>query len=104
MELFHLLQKYLAISGVEPFQKERSTIVYLKRLLVFIVSTISFMSSLIFIAIGANAIAEYADAFYICETVLTYTTFPFVIFLWKMDSIFKLIEDFEHLIEQRKKI
>lgn len=104
MQLFRLNQKYLAIMGIEafqPFSENQPLIVFVRRLLVLISLTICVILSSVFLAYEAKTLNEYADSFYGFATT-TAIFFLFTIFLWKMDSLFKLIVDFEKLIEQRK--
>lgn len=76
-------------------------IVYLKRTVFSTLATSSLISAFIFIGYEAKTIDQYVDALYLSATLMI-STFHFVIFLWKMDNLFKLIDDFEHLIKERK--
>lgn len=104
MKSFQSFRKYLAILGIEPlqpFQKNHSMIMQLKRLVVFIIFNLFVILLLVFVGCEADSLDEYADAFYMSAT-LTTMLFVFTIFLWKMDILFKLIGDFEELIQKRK--
>lgn len=104
MRIFRLYRKYLAFIGVaplEPFQKNHSMAVVLKRLPLLILCVPWFICMVIFIGYEAKSIGEYVDAFFMCAS-LAVSNFIFVMFLWKMDILFKSIEDFGNLIEQRK--
>lgn len=106
MRIFQSIRNYLSIMGIESlqsFQKNRSMIVQLKRLVVIIIFVLFVTSSVVFIGFEANSLGEYADASYMFAT-LDWMFFAFVVFLWKMDDIFKLIEGFEELIQHRKKL
>lgn len=71
--------------------------------MVFIVLSVFIIFSGIFIIYKAESIDEFADAFYMSATATT-IFFLFLIYIWKMDSLFKFIEGFENLIEYRKSI
>ena len=103
MRIFQSIRKYLAILGIEPLQPFQKKRLMTKRLVVFIIFILFFTSSLVFIGYEASSLGEYADAFYMSAT-LDWMIFAFGILLWKMDDIFKLIGDFEKLIQQRKSI
>lgn len=105
MKIFQFLENYLAILGIEPlqsFQKNHSTALLLKRLLVFILFITWLICIIHFAVYEAKTIDEYADAFYITVCLITILSI-FPIILWKMDNLFEFIKDLEDLIEQRKK-
>lgn len=104
MKIFQLLRKYLAILGVEPLQpieKNQRIEMYLKRMQLLVLCIQWVICLTVFIGCEAKTIDEYTDAIYISSCVTTILcTFPIII--WKIDNLFKLIEDFEDLIRQRK--
>lgn len=105
MKLFQLHRKFIAVMGVEllqPFQKNQAMIVIIKRLLYFISLILFVILSSVFLGYEAQTLDEYADSFYGSVSTVVFSLI-FAIILWKMDSLFKLIGDFEQLIEQRKK-
>lgn len=104
MKFFQMFRKYLAYVGVEshqPFEKNHSMIMFVKRLLVLIPSALWFICMIIFIGYEAKMIVEYADAFFMSVSLIT-INFQFLTIYWKIDDLYNLIEDFENLIEQRK--
>lgn len=91
----------VGIESLQPFEKYHSMTMQLKRSVVLILFILFVTSSLVFIGYQANSLGEYADASYMSAT-LDWMFFAFAILLWKRDDVFKLIEDFENLIQQRK--
>lgn len=104
MRIFQLSRKYLAVVGIEPlqpFQKEQPMIVFVRRFVVFISLLAYTILSWIFLGYEAETLNDYADSFFGFATTAGFSLILAII-LWKTDSLFKLIRDFEKLIEQRK--
>lgn len=103
MKIFQLIRKYLAFMGVEPFQplqKNHSMIMIRRRLSFFTLFVLWFILSVAFLWYEVKTLDEYADAFYVTATLFN-TLINLAIILWKMDSLFKLIEDFGNHFKKR---
>lgn len=104
MKLFQLNRKYLAVMRIEPHQscqERQPMIVLFMRFLISIPKVVFAILSAIFLGYEAKTLDEYANSFYGTVTMIGFPLI-FAILLWKMDSLFKLIGDFEKLIETRK--
>ena len=101
MKLFRKKLAFMGVEPLQPFQKNHSTILFIKRLLIFIVLITYVIFLTVFIGYEAKTIDEYADAIYLSATSTSFLL-NFSIILWANDSLFKLIDDFENLIRMRK--
>ena len=104
MRLFQSNRKYLAVIGIEPlqpFEKNQKMIVLVRRLLFFIGFIVCAILSSVFLGYEAKTLSEYADSFYFSISMIS-LSIGLAIMIWKVDILFKLIGDFEKLIEQRK--
>lgn len=104
MELLRLYRKYFAVMGVEPppFNGDRLIFSIAKRFLVFTSLIVFILLSCVFFECEAKTLDEYADTFYgFAASCAVFT--DFTVMVRKMKNLFRLIEDFEKLIEQRKK-
>lgn len=102
IKLFHLQRKYFALMGIQPFSKNQPIIVLIRRILVFTPLILFAILSAVFLAYETKTVNEYADSFYGFAGATSIWA-AFAAMLWKMDSLFKLIGDFENIIEQRKR-
>lgn len=104
MKLFQLHRKYFSFIGIEPlqpFQKNQKLIVLWRRLLVFIPFIACAILSSAFLGYKAKTLEEYSDSFYFSISMVHMCTILTVL-VCKAARLFKLIEDIEKLIEQRK--
>lgn len=103
MKLFQSLQKFYRITGIYPSSSNRNHSVNWKILLILL-SLIQFaVLTGVFFITEANSIDEYGTSFYGSISALLGVV-DFLINIWKMANILRLIGKFEEFINKRKTV
>lgn len=98
MKIFKSIRYHFKILGITVNQTRERSSINMKHLFVFFILVVSIVSQIICIKSLAETFEEYTDSIYGMFT-LTMTGIEFGIHIWKMERIFKFIENFERLIE-----
>lgn len=99
IKLFQSLQKYNQILGIHPTKPNQSYSFNLRSVFVLLSLISLFTSSAAYLVFKAEAIAEYAQCFYLCITPLA-IFINFVAICLKMRNILQLIEKCEEFIQK----
>lgn len=91
----------MKIEPPQSTEKNHSVSMLLRNLLEFSLLIFWAIASIIFLVYEANTLKQHVESFYISITLLAHL-FLSAITLSKLEKIFKLIENLESLIEQRK--
>lgn len=104
MKIFGFLQatfKLVGIQPLEPFQTHLPVDSYFKIFLTILFLMLNICSAIAFILIEAKTLIEQIESFWLA-VVTTATLVPYVVFVIIMERIFKLIDCFEKLIDERQ--
>lgn len=101
MKIFHSIQTYYGLLGVNLCQAFQEVKFDLKKYGIILLMVICFSSSAAYFMFEATSFRQYAECFYAFVTMLT-NLFNLIIIILKMPQIFKLINDFERAIQRRE--
>lgn len=101
MKLFEKTRAHLEIVGIQLIQDNHSIEIYLKRCLLFFMLMQLVICSSVHLLFQAKTFGEYAFSFYVFITTLTHFML-FTLTIYNLESILKLFNDFQKLIEKRK--
>lgn len=99
MKTFQVVQKNLKLLGMDP---NPSVSKFNAKIFgIFLLLGLSFISNCLFFMNEANNSREYIDSAYIASSVFTTST-NFLLFIWKSDELYKLMNGIENIINRRK--
>lgn len=101
MKLFRLTRKYLSALGIDPSQADRKSAFNFKNLSLIIGNAVLCTTNILFSYQEVDDFQVYMNIMYSSFTGLITQT-EYLLHVWKMDKIFKFIENFETLIQKSK--
>lgn len=102
MIIFRDIKKSMAFCGIHsPQCFDKFHRFNLRNLMIFIFLIVSAILMSLFIVCENGTLAEYSSAFYGTLSSVT-TAFLFFTFIWKTKDLYKLMNNFEELIQERE--
>lgn len=106
MKMFELVRANFGFVGIErlqQFKKYHSTSAYLKNCLIFAAFFLWSIFSMVFFLFEAVNFQEYAESLYLTLTIME-NMLIYTVLLRKGRNIFKVMDDFESVLENRELI
>lgn len=103
MELFKSIREHFAIVGISSFHAHQKHLLNAKNVTVTIILGLTFIVKSMYLVHLAETFFEFTAGFYVVSAIVA-VTLGFEVFIWKMPSVFQLIDKFEEAINGSKSI
>lgn len=101
MKILQNVQNYFAMLGIRSSNSLQQHPFNMKNSVIFLIFTVLFFMSHIFLFCKASSLAEYADGLYQCVTG-DFIHIDFVIHIYIVTKLVKFIDNFEKVIQKSK--
>lgn len=101
MRLFISIRKHFAVIGISSFHAHQKHLLNAKNLTATIILCLTFIVKGMYLVLMAKEFEELTAGFYVVSALVA-ITLCFEIFIWKMPSVFQLIESLEIAINGSK--
>lgn len=101
MKLFRVTRKFLTALGIDSSQAEQKCLLNFKNVSLLIGNSVLCSTNILFSYQEVDDFQVYMNIMYSAFTGLITQT-EYLLHIWKMDKIFKFIENFETLIQTSK--
>lgn len=98
-----MIQYYLAIVGIDAYHASQKCLLNKRSVAVLVGLGLSFITKTVYLIYKAQSVLEYTESLYIVSTIIG-IALAFTIVLCEMPELFAFINNFEIIVNERKRI